>query len=597
MVVKGAARRPPPQRYSIRRRICCAAAALLALLPFTLLTLLSGSEADHTLVSHASTIAADVHWWGSRFLHRSCAPTAPLLFLSPDGVRVAVALPSACTTVGSMELNVGYGSPRYQGNMTRTVISTAGRGSLELWTAELPRFWLSPRAELRVGFRSVGSKEETLAITGWHRVAVPMVSLKREETLPLTYIFPLGTPRMFRAALFSDSQSGAPMFRHLLKHAASTLRGLSLLVHCGDATQDEADAREVTAYLLSPLGDFMKSLPGQTEVPILLVRGNHDYGRAYAALTRGAPTPFDQYSMYIPKSRVLRRAAPPAISNGSSPLALYSMQQTGPVRWIVLDSSDERPEVQARWLARACRSTASSSIEHAVPPFTIALVHMPPGIIEYWDPIAWKEGESEWGSSVRDLLLPVLLSPECGVSLIVSGHSHVYQRGRLTPALVAAAARSRNGSPAPAPLSRNDGVDSNSWGDLTSSSGGGINSLGSSNSENRPYVAIIGGAGGTLERPVDRVADRQGVFTVTEFRHHFVGISVGVCGRKAPGDTDFSSSSSPQVFESCSSTPSQNRSGSSQYRWVLRWDAYDDRGERFDAFEIVSDREGDGTMK
>jgi hypothetical protein len=57
----------------------------------------------------------------------------------------------------------------------------------------------------------------------------------------------------------------------------------------------------------------------------------------------------------------------------------------------------------------------------------VVLVHVAP-FIEFWEKGAWDtKGEKEWGRFVRELYAPSFA--KYGVDMVISGHSHIYQRG------------------------------------------------------------------------------------------------------------------------------------------------------------------------
>ena len=233
----------------------------------------------------------------------------------------------------------------------------------------------------------------------------------------------------------------------------------------GDITQaDVDDAREVALYWTGPMDDFFAARGAL--LPVILAPGNHGSPARHRAYAGGAA-------------------------------ATYYVTATGPVRWIVLDSAESEIAAQVTWLHRVCvdarggnsgRTTTVRGVQEGsarnlggsagsggvVSPtasirtawrWTIAVVHVPP-FTEFWDP-------SSWDSS--DTLLPVLRR-ECDVDVVVSGHSHTYQRGRCPAAP----------------------------GDAR---------------QKRCILATIGGGGGTLEN--SRVAD-TGLFSVTRHVHHTV---------------------------------------------------------------------------
>lgn len=102
--------------------------------------------------------------------------------------------------------------------------------------------------------------------------------------------------------------------------------------------------------------------------------------------------------------------------------------------------------------------------------FLVVLLHVPP-FVEFWDPAAWSSGDSAASMAVQRAWIP--LFERYRVHMVVSGHSHIYQRGI------------RNGI---------------------------------------RYV-IIGGGGGSLDN--ERVAD-TGVYSVTAQVHHYATMQVDV---------------------------------------------------------------------
>ena len=382
-----------------------------------------------------------------------------------------------------------------------------------------------------------------LAQSDWRRVSAPAQSsiyggtsdagvaakeLRRSAGSALPT--PTLRERPLRVALFSDSQSGAPVFRHLLAHAAALSPPVDAIVHVGDTVQNPSDPRELFAYLFAPLESFMRER-GEA-IPVVLVRGNHDPAAVYAGLT-GEKISGEPADVPVPGD------IPPTSS--SSPSGTYYVSRMAGVRWIVLDATDPDHATQAEWLAAVCAAG-----EDPAAPFTIGLVHMPPAV-EYWDPQAWGVGgESAWGAHVASVYLPILvgnpssLGGGCGAAMVISGHSHVYQRG------VGA---------------------------------GGV------------IMAIIGGAGGSLERPSDRVSDTRR-YNITEFQHHFGVLTVGLCedmgggGGGVSSDTygagDQAQGGQRPVLCSPVADPTDPAA------WLLRWEAFNDMGERFDVVEMGS---------
>lgn len=309
---------------------------------------------------------------------------------------------------------------------------------------------------------------------------------------PRTFHLPAvasGEGDALRAVLFSDSQSGAPVFRTLLQQASDLQddggsgHEWDLIVHLGDTTQDPKDEREAVAYFLAPLESFYTAVlsrhaettgaragDGSTihrprVPPVLLVRGNHD----------------SLWSLAYNGHRLDPENSPADTD------AAYFVVKTGPVRWIVLDAVTSSIAAQAAWLRAVCAQNHDQhmSLDQGTrrPPcrrsWTVVLVHIPP-FIEFWDREAWfNRSESTWGAQVRTTFLPLLEG--CNVDALVSGHSHVYQRGVL------------------------DNPGSAGWPRI-------------------PLVAVTGGAGGALENVKDQVAT-WGIYATTTARHHFVALS------------------------------------------------------------------------
>lgn len=187
----------------------------------------------------------------------------------------------------------------------------------------------------------------------------------------------------FTAAVVADAQSGADTFRHHVAHLSE--HHPNLLVHIGDSVQDYKVGSEWHAYLFGPLeqGDV-----GGT-VPLVFAKGNHD-----------GPTS-DPHSVYYPHP----------------PYALTA----GAVRIVVVDSEDGS-DAQLQWLQAELASPQTQSC-----PWIVVLAHIPP-FVEFWEPEAWERGESEWGAFMRTKYVDVF--ERHGVDMVISGHSHLYQRGR-----------------------------------------------------------------------------------------------------------------------------------------------------------------------
>lgn len=164
-----------------------------------------------------------------------------------------------------------------------------------------------------------------------------------------------------------------------------------MLFHLGDFVHDGSSRKEFRTYWMAPLES---SALGST-VPIMVARGNHDgeSGLAYA------------YALTSPGG--------------------YSAVTYGIVRMITLNTNAgiyENSE-QTKWLMR---ELSSSEFNDAT--FKIVLLHVPP-FVDYWEVEAWtKKKESVPSENIQKYWVP--LFEKYTVSLVISGHSHVYQRGR-----------------------------------------------------------------------------------------------------------------------------------------------------------------------
>jgi predicted phosphodiesterase len=246
-------------------------------------------------------------------------------------------------------------------------------------------------------------------------------------------------PDIVRLAFVSDSQAGAPTLRRLLTRVRT--HSPDVVIHGGDAVQaalshhdqsalqrgDTAVAeqraaevlaaqREAFMYFLSPFSTLQGPQAGGPQgaallyrpaPPLLLVRGNHDDDTRLASymgalsLSASAEAPTRRHKFYYATT-------------------------VGDVRVIVLDSADESAE-QVSWLSTQLAMASRVSQPARRVNFIVAVVHVPP-FIEYWDPVAWsKAGESHWPDHVRTAFVPLFAAG--GVDVVLSGHSHLYQRG------------------------------------------------------------------------------------------------------------------------------------------------------------------------
>lgn len=248
---------------------------------------------------------------------------------------------------------------------------------------------------------------------------------------------------------------------------------LDLLLHGGDTQQSARDRREAFLYLLGPLADlYTSSGPTGTgdglsyALPTLLARGNHDDEARHRAYT----LPPALWEKPVQQGDGQQRMSP----------LYYELQWGSSFRVVLLDSDDEA-DAQVQWLRRTCEATAAKSdaSSRSAHVLRLALAHIPP-FVEYWEQAAWDRGESRWSDYTKLKLLPLLQHCQrAPVHMLVSGHSHLYQRGKL----------------------RQPG-----------------------NGDAGLHLATIGGGGGALEgseQAGGKVADAD-VFSVTAIENHFV---------------------------------------------------------------------------
>jgi predicted phosphodiesterase len=215
----------------------------------------------------------------------------------------------------------------------------------------------------------------------------------------------------------------------------------ALIAHVGDVVQDNTNLKEWKTYWTGPWAE--KSIGQQT--PLVVARGNHDGNHPYAYSYINNPPPSSSWFAF-------------SVSDTSTKLATST-------RFIVLDSNWEKDEEvgirmkQTLWLEKELQTTESRSAGCRV-----VLVHIAP-FIEYWEADVYEAENKMWGDYIRADWVP--LFERYNVDIVISGHSHVYQRG------------SKNG--------------------IT-------------------YI-VLGGGGGSLEKE-PKVAD-LGVFKKTVISHHY----------------------------------------------------------------------------
>ncbi|GAB5587355.1 hypothetical protein Unana1_02255 [Umbelopsis nana] len=236
-----------------------------------------------------------------------------------------------------------------------------------------------------------------------------------------------------RIAAIADNQFGLKTFVRVVRNVAHRAP-FDYLIHAGDAVQNYPSMQQWQTDFFDPLTKYRLA---QT-TPIIYAHGNHDHDASLEY----------HYTRHDNKQHW--------------PWFSYTIA-SGTVKVIVLDSNLDWLE-QDSWLEAELQSE-----ETRLAKFRIVVVHIPP-FMEFWDPIPWSQGESEWGRFVRDRFVP--LFERYGVDLVVSGHQHNYERGE------------RNGV----------------------------------------MYGIIGGAGGDLD--YDRVDDWH-MYQKTQVDFHFVTVEIG----------------------------------------------------------------------
>jgi predicted phosphodiesterase len=236
-----------------------------------------------------------------------------------------------------------------------------------------------------------------------------------------------------RLAAIADNQFGLKTFQKVARNIAH--RGqFDYLIHAGDAVQNYPSLQQWQTDFYDPLNNYQLA----QRTPIIYAHGNHDEDTTLEYHY----TRHDNHQHW--------------------PWFSFTFASKA-VKVIVLDSNLDWYE-QDSWLENELRSEESRLAK-----FRIVIVHIPP-FMEFWDPVPWSQGESEWGRFVRDRFVPMF--ERYGVDLVISGHQHNYERGE------------RNGV----------------------------------------MYGIIGGAGGDLD--FDRV-NNWNMYEKTRFHFHFVALEIG----------------------------------------------------------------------
>jgi len=222
------------------------------------------------------------------------------------------------------------------------------------------------------------------------------------ETLP-----PVGTPLAVRGLILGDPgyATGGAQARvrdaaqqWLQQHARPGRADLDLLLITGDLAYQSGSNPQFQENFFQPYAAWLRNVPAWPTY------GNHDARRWAFYTIFSLPT----------------RAESGGVASGSE--HYYSLD-VGPVHVVVLDSEDtdlRKSGRMYRWLEQDLQATQQ--------PWLIAMFHHPPYTKGSHDSDRWRDS---WGRMVdmRQTFLPLL--EQQGVDLVLSGHSHLYERSYL----------------------------------------------------------------------------------------------------------------------------------------------------------------------
>ncbi|HBB65781.1 MAG: hypothetical protein A2X28_01185 [Elusimicrobia bacterium GWA2_56_46] len=209
----------------------------------------------------------------------------------------------------------------------------------------------------------------------------------------------------FNFVVWGDNQSSPDKFSKISAEMAALQPAFAVGV--GDYTDNGSDPARWGRELFSPGGEFLGS------VPSFLAAGNHDYG------LKGGEWDFSPSG---PGAREFRAA----FRNPGGNRFYYSFDY-GNSHFIVLDPNENRSfasfdvppqSAQYDWLVRDLESADSRGAG-----YIFVFLHQPP-FSTSWDD-TYYDGEE----LLRRHLVPLL--EKYKVSLVFSGHAHVYERGAL----------------------------------------------------------------------------------------------------------------------------------------------------------------------
>ena len=306
-------------------------------------------------------------------------------------------------------------------------------------------------------------------------------------------------------AILSDTEEGGAVFRRHLAHIKAHRPTADVLFHVGNRVEDPSSLDQWHRRWVGPL---QSSRVGPS-IPLAGVLGNLDgctdragagaggsasaatdrLAHVFAALPSSAAAT-GEVSLRLPYSP----SSPPLGGTPSSLIASHLLSATattttssscsksmnpgwfamvlGDCLWIGLDSSINASSSlglrQTAFLRDTLRSLDEARVIRAAPPFVAVLVHVPP-FVDFWDVMDWEKNERAKSERVRKDWVP--LFERHHVDVVISGHSHAYQRGE------------RNGV----------------------------------------AYAILGGGGGRIDKA--RVED-WGMYKVTHLGHHYVRLDI-----------------------------------------------------------------------